>query len=240
MITGGIIVSGDDSIAIGAINRSVGRVSVTGGVLSSPVHANGLKLHIEEGADSNISIDDILITAAIVDCKGHGIQLVNNSLRAEGRGRSLSINSIIDNVVGDGINSIIPMEATVIEAEITNVGNHGINLTAGGNDLKVSSLTRNFRESGVRLQNFSNAFIRSTIDAEGGQYGIILDTVTNAQISTIIDGPTQEGVYGLNSSHISVTSSIIHSCNGSSILSFEIRTTGRSLAVTRTATRRTR
>ena len=218
-ITGPIIVSGDDSIAIGARNRSVGRISVTGGVLSSPVHANGFKLHIEEGADSSISIDDILMTAAIVDCQGHGIQLVNNSSRAEGRGRSLSISSVIDNVVEDGINSIIPMDATAIEAEITNVGNHGINLTAGGNDLKISSLTRNFRESGVRLQNFSNAFIRSTIDAEGGQYGIILDSVTNAQISAIIDGPTQGGVYGLDSSHVSVTSSIIHSCGGSPIRS---------------------
>ncbi|KZN25035.1 hypothetical protein A4G99_00360 [Haladaptatus sp. R4] len=218
-ITGPIIVSGDDSIAVGAINRSVGRVSVTGGVLSSPIHANGLKLHIEEEADSTISIDDILITAAIIACKGHGIQLVNNSPRAKGRGRSLSINSIIDDVVEDGINSIIPMEATIINTEITNVGNHGINLTAGGNDLKIVSLTRNFRESGVRLQGFSNAFIRSTIDAEGGQYGITLDSVTNAQISAIIDGPTQAGVYGLNSSHVSVTSSIIHGCNGPPILS---------------------
>lgn len=218
-ITGPIIVSGDDSIAIGAINRSVGRVSVTGGVLSSPIHANGLKLHIEEEADSSISIDDILITAAIVACEGHGIQLVNNSPRAEGRGRSLSINSVIDNVVEDGINSIIPMEATIVNAEITNIGNHGINLSAGGNDLKIVSLTRNFRESGVRLQDFSNAFIRTTIDSEGGQYGIVLDSVTNAQISTIIDGPTQAGVYGLNSSHISVTSSIIHGCNGPPILS---------------------
>ncbi|MFH5800278.1 right-handed parallel beta-helix repeat-containing protein [Haladaptatus sp. CMAA 1911] len=218
-ITSPIIVSGDDSIAIGAIKRSIGRVSITGGVLSSPVHANGIKLHIEYEASADITIDDILITAAIVSCQGHGIQLVNNSPRAEGRGRTLSINSVIDNVVEDGINSIIPMEATVITTEVTNVGNHGVNLTAGGKDLKLISLTRNFRETGVRLQDFSNAFIRSTINGGGGQYGIVLDSVTNAQISAIIDGTTQGGVYGLDSSHISITSSIIHNCDGPPIIS---------------------
>ena len=199
-VSGCSITSGDDAIAVTARDRRVTSVSVKGGTLSSPEHANGVKLHVHGSAGAGVGFETVTIESTVHDVDGNGIIAVNDSSNGEGvtNGR---IGGTVTNAGVNGIDLSVPFENVVVESAIRNASNHGINAMSGGRNLHVQGVVQDVGNYGIYLAAVESCSIDAAIDGRGNMArGIRLEDCTDVSISGTIkrttQGPNTNGIEG--------------------------------------------
>lgn len=192
--------SGDDAIAITARKRRVNNVSIKGGTLSSPEHANGAKLHIYPTAGENVGFETVTIESTVHDVRGKGIIVVNDSSNGEGvtNGR---IGGTVTNAGVNGVDLSVPFENVAIACAVRNVANHGINVMSGGRNLSINGVVQGADSYGIYLCDVESASIDAVVDGQGKMArGIRLEECTDVSISGTVrrtrDAPHANGIEG--------------------------------------------
>lgn len=199
------IISGDDAIAITARDSDVRDVSIQGGVLSSPEHANGIRINIDSTAGSDIDLQSVNIDTIIENCAERGIVIINES----GNGNAietLRIDGIIRNVVDNGITlSNVAINDAVLSGVIKNFGNG-------------SQTARR----GIVLRNSSaDWLISAVIDGDGNsnaEFGVFANGADDGVFTGTVKGVSSHGINGTDANSWVVTGASIHDNTNRSVI----------------------
>ena len=333
--------AGDDAIAVGARTAVTKHVNIRGGTVSSPIHANGVKLHTEYDADPVAAIETAVIDCQVYDTHGHGVTIVddgntgtpvnevvikglvtgvgmdgvylgatcnsvdvklqvsdsaNHMVNLDGGGENASVcvtgthdgtvtaaatgcringydevvvsgsydgngvgtagillqsvadvtvranvssftdagiriegsggpDDVVENIVmnariadvgGDGLLSVVPLQTGTLDVQVDDPGNHGINIDAGGQDVRLDATVYDQERAGVRLDSVENVTVSGVIDGDGGgTNGLLLeDGVTNAKLSLVVRNVDGNGITGIDSDHVTVTGCVLSGLAG--------------------------
>lgn len=155
------IKSGDDAVAIAAKKRNVEKASILGGSLSSPVHANGVRLHVQSGATSDATVNGVLIDTDIHDCRGQGVVIANESKNGNAI-RDVTVGGTIRKTRDGGVRAFDRVDDLTVTARISDSGANGVNIEDSGRNVTIMATIERAAVNGIRAVDARNVTVVET------------------------------------------------------------------------------
>ncbi len=200
--------SGDDAVAIGVFDTTIEQISIIGGTLSSPIHANEIRIHHEAEATTAGNIGYAFLATNINDCAEHGIRVTDDP----GTGNRISdlrISGVIQQCGQSGISVEAKADRVYCDASIQAVDGHGIALHNEGYDARVDALIQNFGSNSNGI--FANFYDTIRVEGEIAQGGVGVRAINcyELYVSATIRSLGGRAIWGSDVRHALVTGSMM-------------------------------
>lgn len=191
--------SGDDAVAVGARTAVTKHVNIRGGTLSSPVHANGVKLHTEYDADPVAAIETAVIDCQVYDTYGHGVTIVDDGDTGNPV-EEVVVKGLVTGVGMDGVYIGATCNSVDVKLQVTDAANHMVNLDGGGENASVCVTgthdgTVTQAATGCRVNDYDEVVVSGSFDGQGvGTAGILLQSVSDVTVRANVSSFTDAGI----------------------------------------------
>ncbi|WP_190303791.1 glycosyl hydrolase family 28 protein [Haladaptatus sp. R4] len=191
--------AGDDAIAVGARTALTKHVNIRGGTVSSPIHANGVKLHTEYDADPIAAIETAVIDCQVYDTYGHGVTIVDDG-NTGNPVEEVVIKGLVTGVGLDGVYLGATCNSVDVKLQVSDSANHMVNLDGGGENASVCVTgthdgTVAQAATGCRINEYDEVVVSGSYDGMGvGTAGVLLVSVTDLTVRANVTSFTDAGI----------------------------------------------